>query len=171
MFILLALHLRHSCRQTRITMAKKKSKSTSRYAKSKMNPVVHFEIPIDNPKRVSKFYKKAFGWNPIPLGEEHGGYIIAQTGETTKDGMLKETGIINGGFYRKDKKRPAQYPTLVLAVADLKKAMKKIEKAGGRIIGKPEPIPGYGTYVSFYDTEGNRLEIIEPDQKWKDKTK
>lgn len=153
-------------------MAKKKTKkATSRYAKSKMNPVVHFEIPMENPKRISKFYKKAFGWNTIQMGEEHGDYVLAQTGETTKNGMLKENGMINGGFYHRDKKMPAQYPTLVIAVMDLKKAMKKIEKAGGKILGKPVPIPGYGTYISFFDTEGNRIEIIEPDEKWKEKTK
>jgi predicted enzyme related to lactoylglutathione lyase len=105
------------------------------------------------------------------MGKKHGGYIVAHTGETTEDGMLKETGIINGGFYHADKKKPAQYPTLVIAVYDLKKAMKKIEKAGGKIIDKPVDIPGFGTYISFYDTEGNRMEIIEPDEDWKERTK
>jgi predicted enzyme related to lactoylglutathione lyase len=147
-----------------------KNKKTSRFAEAKMNPVVHFEIPMDNPSRVSDFYREAFGWNTIQMGEEHGGYILAQTGETRKDGMLKETGMINGGFKHKDMQRPAQYPTLVIAVFDLKAAVEKVEKAGGKIVGNPIPIPGYGTYITFVDTEGNRLEMIEPDEKWKEKT-
>jgi uncharacterized protein len=27
-----------------------------------MNPVVHFEMPYDDPQRVAKFYEQAFGW-------------------------------------------------------------------------------------------------------------
>ena len=152
-------------------MATKKSKSSSRYAKAKMNPVVHFEFPMENAKRISKFYEKAFGWKTIDTGKEYGNYIVAQTGETSKTGMIKEKGIINGGFYEKDKKKPAQYPSVVIAVYDINKAMKKVEKAGGKILGKPVDIPGYGTYVSFYDTEGNRVSIMEPDEDWKEKTK
>jgi uncharacterized protein len=148
----------------------KPAEAQSRYADAKMNPVVHFEIPMENPVRISEFYQQAFGWNIIPLGEEYDGYILAQSGETTSDGMLKENGMINGGFTHKDMQRPAQYPTLVIAVFDLKEAVEKIEKAGGKIVGNPKPIPGYGTYVSFVDTEGNRLEIIEPDDAWKKKT-
>lgn len=136
-------------------------------AKRMMNPVVHFEIPMENPVRISEFYQKAFGWNTLQLGEEHGGYILAQTGETTKDGMLKKKAMINGGFYHKDMKRPAQYPTLVIAVDDLTAAVERIEKAGGKVVGNPIPIPGYGTYVSFVDTEGNRLEVIEPTKEMK----
>jgi predicted enzyme related to lactoylglutathione lyase len=29
---------------------------------SKMNPVVHFEMPAKDNKRVADFYTKAFGW-------------------------------------------------------------------------------------------------------------
>lgn len=152
-------------------MATKKSKSESKYAKAKMNPVVHFEFPMEDPKRISRFYEKAFGWKTMNTDEEHGGYIIAHTGETSKTGMIKEKGIINGGFYPKDKKKPAQHPSVVIAVYDLSKAMKKIEKAGGKILGKPVDIPGYGTYVSFYDTEGNRVSVMEPTEDWKEKTK
>lgn len=150
--------------------SRKPEEARSRYADSKMNPVVHFEIPMENPVRISEFYQQAFGWNIIPLGEEYDGYILAQSGETSSDGMLKENGMINGGFTHKDMQRPAQYPTLVIAVYDLKEAVERIEKAGGKIVGNPKPIPGYGTYVSFVDTEGNRLEIIEPDDAWKKKT-
>lgn len=149
--------------------SKKSAKPARRSADPKMNSVVHFEIPIENPVRVSEFYNNAFGWNTIQLGEEYDGYILAQTGKTKKDGILKESGMINGGFKHKDMQRPAQYPTLVIAVPDLKDAVEKIEKAGGKIVGNPIPIPGYGTYVAFVDTEGNRLEIIEPDQKLKKK--
>ncbi len=40
--------------------------------------------------------------------------------------------------------------------------MKKVAAAGGKIIGEPMEIPGIGTYVSFYDTEGNRASMLQP---------
>src|ERR1043165_449381 len=49
-----------------------------------MNPVVHFEMPYENPKRISDFYAKAFGWKMQSFGE--GGYVVATTTETGANG-------------------------------------------------------------------------------------
>ena len=38
----------------------------------KMNPVVHFEMPADDKKRMADFYSQAFGWKTQMLGEEMG---------------------------------------------------------------------------------------------------
>lgn len=73
--------------------------------------------------------------------------------------------MINGGFYKKDKKKSAQNPSVVITVNDIKKSIKKIEKSGGELIGKPEEIPEMGMYISFYDTEGNRAGLMEPFMK------
>ena len=40
--------------------------------------------------------------------------------------------------------------------------MKDITKAGGKLIGHPVDIPGVGKYISFTDTEGNRVSILQP---------
>ena len=37
-----------------------------------------------------------------------------------------------------------------------------IEKAGGKVLGEPMEIPGVGWYVSFLDTEGNRVSLLQP---------
>jgi uncharacterized protein len=58
--------------------------------------------------------------------------------------------------------RPAQYPSVVIAVDNIKEAMKKATEAGGKVLGEPREIPGYGLYVSFFDTEGNRLIMMQP---------
>jgi predicted enzyme related to lactoylglutathione lyase len=50
----------------------------------------------------------------------------------------------------------------VLAVEDIKKHSKKVEEAGGKVLGEPWDIPGVGLYVSFLDTEGNRVGMIQP---------
>jgi predicted enzyme related to lactoylglutathione lyase len=59
----------------------------------RMNPVTHFEMPYDDPGRLAKFYKAAFGWKMKMLGKEMGGYVLATTSETSADGMPKRVGI------------------------------------------------------------------------------
>lgn len=126
-----------------------------------MNPVVHFEMPYDDGKRMAKFYKSAFGWQTKMLGEEMGNYVLATTTETGQKGP-KRPGAINGGFYPKKPDWPAQHPSIVIAVDDIQKSIKKVTKAGGRVLGEPMEIPGVGQYVSLIDTEGNRVSMIQP---------
>src|SRR5436309_16022693 len=121
-----------------------------------MNPVVHFEMPYENGERVVKFYQQAFGWQMNKLGSEMGDYVTAGTAETDEKRMVKTPGTINGGFFPKSPGGPTQ-PSVVIAVGDLKQAMQSITSAGGKVIGEPVEIPGIGNYVSFNDTEGNRV--------------
>lgn len=127
-----------------------------------MNPVVHFEMPAENRKRMAEFYTKAFGWKTQQLGEEMGNYVVVETTQSGKDGRPTTPGAINGGFYEKTEDMPAQYPSVVIAVEDIHAHVKKVEKAGGKVLGEPMPIPGIGTYVSFMDTEGNRVSMLQP---------
>lgn len=124
------------------------------------NPVVHFEMPYVDPKRVSKFYNTAFGWEMNDAGADMGHYIVAQTTETDKNRMVKTPGTINGGFYKKSKSSNP-YPSFVISVDNIKKALLMVKKAGGKILGKPQDIPGIGMWVVFKDTEGNRVSILQ----------
>ncbi len=126
-----------------------------------MFPVVHFEIPTSNRDKISAFYEKAFGWKMQKLGEKNGNYTLIHTAETDDKGMLKEPGRINGGFYIKEGK-PQEFPSVVIAVTDIKAAMKAVTDAGGKVLGEPMEIPDYGMYVSFLDTDGNRLSVMQP---------
>lgn len=127
-----------------------------------MDPVVHFEMPYEDQKRLSGFYKSAFGWKMQALGEEMGDYVTAATTETGPQGRPNTPGAINGGFFPKKPDWPAQYPSVVIGVGDIKKAMQKVAKAGGKVLGEPMDIPGIGKYVSFTDTEGNRVSLLQP---------
>jgi predicted enzyme related to lactoylglutathione lyase len=130
-----------------------------------MNPVVHFEFPGDDTDRMAEFYTKAFGWQINKMGPEYGGYLVVMTSESDANGP-KEKGMINGGFYKKSP--GAETPTLVISVDDIHEAMRKIEEAGGKVVGGsqgagiPDDIPGVGQYVSFLDTEGNRIAVLQP---------
>lgn len=127
-----------------------------------MDPVVHFEMPFDDQKRLISFYRSAFGWKMEGTGEEMGHYVLASTTETNPQGRPKAPGAINGGFFPRKPDWPAQYPSVVIGVGDIKKAMQKIAKAGGKVLGDPMDIPGVGRYVSFLDTEGNRVSVLQP---------
>jgi uncharacterized protein len=74
----------------------------------------------------------------------------------------KKPGAINGGFFQKTDDKPAQYPSIVIAVEDVKERMKNVELAGGKVLGEPWDIPGISVYISFLDTEGNRIGMIQP---------
>lgn len=127
----------------------------------KMNPVVHFEMPYDDRARMAAFYQRAFGWRTRMLGEEMGNYVLAATTDCDASGPTSP-GAINGGFYPRRPEWPAQHPSLVIAVEDVRVAMKSVAEAGGEVLGEPMEIPGVGRYVSFFDTEGNRVSILQP---------
>jgi len=129
----------------------------------KMNPVVHFEMPAEDRKRMAGFYTKAFGWQTEILGPDMGDYVLVTTTESD-DGTPKTPGAINGGFYPKKDDWPAQHPSVVIAVDSIKDSMQAVSKAGGKVLGEPMEIPGIGQYVSFFDTEGNRVSMLQPVQ-------
>jgi predicted enzyme related to lactoylglutathione lyase len=126
-----------------------------------MDSVVHFEMPYGDRDRMATFYESAFGWQTEKLGEEMGNYVVATTAASDANGP-KEPGKINGGFFPKKSDYPAQVPSVVIAVDDLDASMKKVTKAGGKVLGEPMDIPGIGRYVSFTDTEGNRVSLLRP---------
>ena len=126
------------------------------------NPVVHFEMPYENKDRMVDFYTNAFGWKMQKFGEDMGNYVTAQTTEIDENNMVKIPGTINGGFFPKKPDWPDQYPSVVIAVDDIQSSINKVNNAGGKVLGEPMEIPGVGKYVSFTDTEGNRVSLLQP---------
>ena len=123
-------------------------------------PVVHFEMPYDDADRMAAFYQRAFGWEMQRFGTEMGNYVLAQTTES-EQGRPTTPGAINGGFFPKGPDSPQQ-PSVVIAVKDIAAAVKDVQSAGGEVLGEPMQIPGVGLYVSFHDTEGNRVSLLQP---------
>ena len=140
-----------------------------------MNPVVHFEMGYFDRERMKNFYQSAFGWNLQSLGAEMGNYVLAGTAETDEKGMVKTPGTINGGFYQKTDNPLSHAPSVVIAVQDIKGAMKAVASGGGKILGgmdekgahtmEPTMIPGVGLWISVEDTEGNRVSLLQPNPR------
>jgi predicted enzyme related to lactoylglutathione lyase len=121
-------------------------------------------MPAEDRQRMAKFYQNAFGWQTQMLGEEMGNYVLATTTETDETGP-KKPGAINGGFFPKKPDWPAQHPSVVIAVGDMQAAIKKVAEAGGEVLGQPMEIPGVGLYVSFFDSERNRVSMLQPNPR------
>ncbi|WP_435009835.1 VOC family protein [Tundrisphaera lichenicola] len=123
------------------------------------HPIVHFEIPADDPERASKFYRDAFGWEisrmPGPME-----YYGVRTSETEANGMPKGPGI-NGGICRK--MNPGHMPTNYVAVADIEAHTARMVEAGATLILPRMPVPGMGWLAQFLDTEGNPIALWQSD--------
>lgn len=129
----------------------------------KSNPVVHFEMPAKDNKRVSDFYSKVFGWQMQQMGPEMGNYVLASTCEV--DGATqrpKEPGAINGGFFEYKEDELNRSPHVVIAVDDIEESRKAVEESGGKIIGEKMNIPSVGLYYTFKDTEDNIVGMLQP---------
>lgn len=129
-----------------------------------MDPVVHFEMPYIDKSRMADFYTHAFGWKAQMLGPEMGEYVVAYTCESDEETGPKNPGMINGGFYKRPEDEMGQHPSVVISVKNIEESMEKIQANGGKVLGEPMEIPGVGRYVSFLDSEGNRVSILQPSQ-------
>ena len=111
------------------------------------NSPIHFEIPADDVKRAKKFYEKALGWkigDPWKMD-----YFLVETKGKGEEG-------INGGLMQR--KMPGQPFMNYIGVPSIDAAMKKVEKAGGKVaLPKTEIGNNMGWFACFQDTEGNLM--------------
>ena len=113
--------------------------------------VMHFEIPADDPERLSKFYSKVFGWKfekaPMPGMD----YWLITTGPRRTS--------VGGGMYKKMNAQDG--PRNFIAVDKLDPAIELFKSAGGKeIVGKQE-VPQMGWSFIGRDPEGNAIALWE----------
>ena len=129
-----------------------------------MDKVVHFEIPFDDAKRAKEFYSKVFGWKIEDVPQMN--YHMVHTVEIDENRMPKQAGAINGGLYKRDDKS-AKSPVIVIDVAKIDDYVKKIKKAGGKVVREKSTVGDMGFYAQVSDTEGNVIGIWETIQSKK----
>ena len=129
-----------------------------------MDSVVPLEMPYENRDRMARFYQSAFDWQTQMLGEDMGNYVLAVTTETSDAGPTKP-GASMVSIREENPDWPMQYPSVVIAVDDVKRSSEKILAAGGKVLGEPIDMAGVGRYVSFVDPEGNRVGLLEPSPR------
>jgi len=122
-----------------------------------MSRVVHFEIPVDDPERATKFYTKVFGWK-IKKWEGPMDYWLVTTGDKSAPG-------IDGAIMQRSEMASTVVNTIdVPSVDDF---IKKVTKNGGKVVTPKTPIPGVGYFAYCKDTEGNMFGILQPDMSVK----
>jgi uncharacterized protein len=128
-----------------------------------MDPVIHFQMPSKDHKRTADFYSKVFGWQMKQLGQEFGQYMTADTTPVGKDMRPVKPGAINGGFFTPTEDPDSRKTTIVIAVDDINESLKKVLAAGGTTKMKgPDAIPNVGLFMTFKDTEGNFVAMLQP---------
>lgn len=120
--------------------------------------IVHFEIPANDPEKLSAFYKSLFGWT-IQKDESipQMSYWIIQTKAKEDDAG------VNGGIYTKAD--PNQRPVNYINVESIAEYSNKISQLGGKITMPKMEVPGHGWLAVALDPEGNAFGLWESTQK------
>ncbi len=130
-----------------------------------MDPIVHFEIPVDDLPRAKKFYGSIFGWKledwPMPDGSVYIGVHTTPIDEKTR--MPLKPGAINGGIMKRT--AHAKTPVFAINVASVDDYVKKVEAAGGKVVKPKEEIMGMGYYAYIADPDGNTVGLWEDGKK------
>lgn len=121
-----------------------------------MARVVHFELPMDNAERATKFYSDVFGWQfqkwdgPQP-------YWMVKTG----DGA----GIDGGMMMRPPSGAPGATTVNTIDVPSVDEYSKKVVDAGGTVLMPKMPVGEMGFIAYCADTEGTPIGIWETAPK------
>lgn len=110
------------------------------------NPVVHWEIAVNDLEKSKQFYTQLFDWqvdtnNPLNYG-------------------LTKTGGLNGGLFPRPQGVP-NYVTFYVAVGDIDASLQKAVALGGKLIIPRMPIPGIGEFGMFADPDGNMIGVFK----------
>lgn len=118
-----------------------------------MPALIHFEIPVDDAERATKFYKDLFGWKIESFAPGMEYWMI-----DTKEG-------INGGMMKRQ--RPDHKITDYFGVPSILESSAMVEKLGGKVLMPKTAIPKMGYFAVCMDTEGNVFGLYEDDPKAK----
>jgi len=121
-----------------------------------MDQVTGFDIPAGNVKRAGKFYEKVFGWK---ISSHEAGHSHITTVKMDKNWEPVETGAVNGGLFKRGKKK--ETPAVVVNVDSIDESLAKAKKAKGRVVTPKTPAGQWGWWAEIQDTEGNIFELWE----------
>ncbi len=107
-------------------------------------PIVHIEISAKDPATADKFYSEVFGWK-IEVDQQFNYH------------QFEAQGGPSGAFVDVGELYKAGDVVPYLGVADIDAMLKKVEKAGGKVLLPKTEIPGVGWWGLFADPTGNRI--------------
>lgn len=104
------------------------------------------EIPAREPKRLSRFLRRVFGWAVEAREWSGGSYLIVSD-------AIGDAGC--GIFEAEPAELSAPMPVVHVDSSELGPCLDRVGEAGGRVIEAPRRIDDYGTFARFEDSEGN----------------
>ncbi len=121
--------------------------------KKKSNPVVFFEIPVDNIDRAIKFYKSVFNYE---FGME-----TIDNNEMALFPFSDEDSGISGALAKGEIYKPTKEGVVIyFKTENIDEILKLVTSNGGQIL-YPKTDNGIGLVAEFEDTEGNRIAIYQ----------
>ena len=118
------------------------------------HPVVHFEIPAEDPSKLVSFYSKVFGWKIQPIGGPSSYWTIETVDQPGEVG-------INGGLMKKA--GPNQTSLNYVQVESIDELAGEVESAGGKVVHGKMAMPGVGWFAIATDPEGNPFGLWQND--------
>ncbi len=76
--------------------------------------------------------------------------------------MPTEPGAINGGMTKRQD--PVKNTVITVDVSDIDSSLKNIERFGGKVVQKKQPVADMGFTAYFKDTEGNIVGLWQTAQ-------
>ncbi|MDA4111659.1 MAG: VOC family protein [Thaumarchaeota archaeon] len=114
--------------------------------------IVHFEIPVRDAERMSKFYGDLFGWK---FDKQNMGGMDYWMIETSGRG---ETDLA-GGMY--PKQGETDRPRFYIDVDNIDSHTDMFKQAGGAVVMEKQEVPGFGWSVMGTDPEGNLVGLFQ----------
>src|SRR5688500_15553052 len=110
------------------------------------NPMIHWELMVNDVERAKAFYGRVFGWKFSSYGPE---YTMIDTGGTPGGGLMP---------------RPASAPAAALnvyfEVSDLEQTLDDVVEAGGTVAVPRTEIPP-GWFAMIVDPDGIAVGILQ----------
>jgi uncharacterized protein len=130
-----------------------------------MDPLVHFEIPVDDLEKARSFYGEIFGWKlsdwPMPDGSTYIGVHTTPIDEKTRQPL--KPGAINGGILKRNDK--AKAPIFAIHVESIEERVEQVKKVGGKVVMPTMDMMGMGFYAYVSDPAGNVIGLWQDPPK------
>lgn len=119
----------------------------------KSNPVVYFEIPVNDIDRAIVFYKAVFHFD---FDKE-----IIDNNEMALFPFVGESSGISGALAKGEIYKPTKDGIIIyFTTEDIDETLKSATSHGGKIL-YPKTDNGIGLVAEFEDTEGNRIALYQ----------
>ena len=121
------------------------------------NPVVYFEIPVNDIDRAIKFYKAVFGFD---FDKDQ-----IDNNEMALFPFSEENSGISGALAKGETYKPAKAGIVIyFNTLDVDRTLKLAVENGGKMLYPKTSIGALGTVAEFEDSEGNRIALHQANK-------